>query len=382
MEKSPELKLLKIDIDIDPKEEFKKRMSFSDSQIKKISVKEKKSFFYKFNFESVFEYSGKKEIFENEIYVFNGKIIEGNLNEYALLDGNEKEVKIPDFENYYFMAKKELKKIIQEKTNQITKKLSLEFEAKKSEIEEKFRNETSEFRKSIKEITDNLMALAKEGNMKKIIEEKKLIESLKKKFNFEDIEKDKTMEVELETQKHILNVENRLLRTTVIYYPSFNFICEINNMQVSKSFLANFDPVSEEFQGAICDNCSGQTKEVYLCMSGHITCKKCSVKCDSCKKGFCKKCLKNTCEICSKKICKDCSTRCFRCSKVVCKSHTQKDKITGFYYCTDCLKRCERCSELRDPYSFKVSKKTNAQICEECFRKEMQEKVLGGVFDE
>ena len=381
MEKLSEIKLLKIDLDIDPKEELKKRISFPDSQIKKILVKERKSFFYKFNFESVFEYAGEKEIFENEIYIFNGKIVKGNLNEYALLEGNEKDVKIPDFENYYFMAKKELKKIIQEKTNQVTKRLSSEFEAKKSEIEERFRKETSEFRKSVKEITDNLMALAKEGDMKKIVEEKKLIESLKKKFNFEDIEKDKMMEVELETQRHILNVENRLLKTTVIYYPSFNLICEIKSGEISKSFVVNFDPISEEFQGAICESCSGQTKEVYLCNSGHVVCKKCSVKCDSCKKGFCKKCLKNTCEICSKKICKECSVRCFRCSKVICKNHTKKDKITGFCYCSDCLKRCERCDELKDPYSFKISKKTNREVCEECFRKEMQEKVLGGVFE-
>jgi len=381
MEKAEKTDFLKVSFDLDPITEIKKRILFPGLNIKKIDFKIKNGFFYKFTFDTLFEYFGKRESLLNEIYTFKGKITKGNLSNYIVLEGNKEEIEIPNFKNSYFLAKEELKKIIQEKINNLSKMLRIDFENRKEKIEENFILETKEFQNSLKEISEKLMEFVKKGDLEKIAEQKKLIGSLKEKLNFEDLEKDKLRAIQLESQKHILNVNNKLQKTTIIYYPIYIFEIQIEENGLKKCFIVEFDPIVKESPGITCENCSNKVKEIFICGSGHATCKNCLKICGLCKGKFCEKCLKNICEICLKKICRDCSIRCFRCLKLICKNHTRKNKISGQIHCSLCLKRCERCGEQKDQDTFKVSKKTNAEICEKCFRNEMQGKVLEGVFD-
>ncbi|PJE81127.1 hypothetical protein COU58_04135 [Candidatus Pacearchaeota archaeon CG10_big_fil_rev_8_21_14_0_10_32_42] len=380
MEKTEETRFLKIDFNINPKEEIEKRVSFPNSEIKRVVFREKLGFFYEFIFKTIFEYLGKKDEVSNRIYIFNGKPIEGNLSEYTILEGDENEAKSQNYQNSYYVAKEELKKRVQLKTNEISNILTRNLEKEKEKIEKSFVSETRQFQEKLKGIAERLMEYAKKGDMEKISEQKKAIDSLKEKSNFWELEKDKLRAIQLENQKHILNIENRLEKTTIIYYPVYFFTMEIKKDEIKKSFTIEFDPISKEFNGLICENCSKKIKEVIICNSGHPVCRKCSSECQSCKKTYCKKCIKYVCELCSKKICKDCGVRCFRCSKLVCKNHVKKDKISGYSYCSNCLKRCIKCDNLKDPFSFKVSKKNNTEVCEDCFRNEAQENVLKGVF--
>jgi len=381
MEKEEIINFMKIDFNIKPIDELNKRISFPNSQIKKIIFRERSGFFYKFTFSTTFDYLENKEVIFNEIYIFNLKSIEGDLSEYVLLESNLKKEEAPNFKNAYFVAKEELKKRIQEKTNNLSKVLILNLEKEKEKIEKRFGIETKGFQKELEEITNKLMEFARKGEVEKISEQKKLIQSIKEKSNFLAFEQDKLREIQLEHQKHLLNVENKLEKTTVIQYPIYVFTLDVKAEPLKKSFVVEFDPLAKEISGLTCESCSNKVREIFICSSGHASCKRCSLNCESCNKDFCKKCLKNVCEVCSKKICKDCSVRCFRCSKLVCKTHTKKNLISGRFYCNSCLKRCERCAEMKDPFTFRVSKKTNAEICEDCFRKEMQGKVIGEVFN-
>ena len=381
MKNDQELNLLKIDFNIKPIEEIKKKISFPNSTIRKITFREKPGFFYRFTFDTTFEYLDKKENLTNEIYVFNSKPIEGDLSKYIVLEGNKEKTQIPDTKHAYFVAKEELKKRIQEKRNKISKLLSFHLEKEKEKIEKDFGKETKGFQKELDEISERLMEFAKLREVEKIQKEKEKIKSLREKSNFSTLEKDKIRAIQLESQKHLLNVENKLSKTTAITYPIYVFTIEVDANPVKKSFSVEFDPLAKEVSGLNCEICGNKVREMFIDPNGHATCKNCSLVCESCGRRFCKKCLKNTCEICSKRICKDCGVRCFRCSKFVCKSHARLDVVTGRYYCLNCLKRCERCGEMKDPFTFKVSKKTNAEICETCYRKEMQGKVLEGVFE-
>ena len=381
MEKLEVTKTLKIDFNLNPIEEIKKKIFFPNSSINKIKLREKPAFFYKFNFKTVFNYLEETEEVISEVYVFNSKPIKGDLSSYIVLDAKIPLSEIPDTKNAYFVAKEEVKKRIQKKTNEISLRLRLNLEKEKEKIEKKFKVETKDFHKKLEEITENLMKFAKSGNMEKIAEEKKFIDSLKEQSNFQALEKDKLHEIQLESQKHFLNVENKLENLTAIYYPIFVFTIDVNAQPLKKSFTVELNPISNNVTGISCESCSNKVKEIIICSTGHAVCKNCSLICESCSKVYCKKCLKNNCEICSKKICKNCGVRCFRCSKLVCKNHTRVDKLTGRYYCINCSKRCERCGEMKDPFNFKISKKTNAEICETCYRKEMQGKVLEGVFE-
>ena len=123
MEKEEIINFMKIDFNIKPIDELNKRISFPNSQIKKIIFRERSGFFYKFTFSTTFDYLENKEVISNEIYIFNLKSIEGDLSEYVLLESNLKKEEAPNFKNAYFVAKEELKKRIQEKTNNLSKVL-------------------------------------------------------------------------------------------------------------------------------------------------------------------------------------------------------------------------------------------------------------------
>jgi hypothetical protein len=381
MEGPEEKSFLKINFSVSPSDELMKRISFPNSEIKRIAFKEKPGFFYRFQFETCFDYLGKKERVTNAVYIFNGKPIRGDLSEYSVTEGNEKEVKLPDYKNDYFIAKEELKKLVQGKTNEISRMLKNYLEKEKEKIEESFVSETKRFRNDLNSIAEKLMEFSKSGDIEKIREQKKLINSLREKMNFDEIEKDKTRALQLENQKHLLNIENKLVKMTIIYYPVYVFSLDIFKGNIKKSFTVQYDPISETVLGLACESCSDEIKEVVICNSGHAVCKYCTRVCDSCKKEFCKKCLRNSCDICSKKICKDCSVRCFRCSRVVCKDHARQDKLSGYFYCRDCSKRCDKCGDFKDPFTFKVSKRNNKEICEDCFREETRESIVGGIFE-
>ncbi|PJC45441.1 hypothetical protein CO037_01510, partial [Candidatus Pacearchaeota archaeon CG_4_9_14_0_2_um_filter_30_8] len=240
---------LKIEFDFNPLDEINKRIFFPNSEIKKITFREKPGFFYRFTFNTNFQYLEEKEDILNEIYIFNSKPIEGDLSEYALLEGDYSINEVPDFKNSYFNAKEEVKKRIQEKTNQISKDLGLNFEKEKDKIEKKFSFETKGFQKELEEITDKLMEFARKGELEKISEQKKLINSIKEKSNFLALEEDKVRAIQLENQKHLLNVENKLKKTTVIRYPIYIFNIDVKTEHLKKSFIINFDPVANDISG-------------------------------------------------------------------------------------------------------------------------------------
>src|SRR3989344_4973168 len=91
-----------------------------------------------------------------------------------------------------------------------SKMLGKGFEKEKERIEQNFIRETKHFQEIMKEIAEKLMESARKGDFEKISEQKRLINSLKEKSNFLELEKDKRRAIQLEGQKHMLNTENRL----------------------------------------------------------------------------------------------------------------------------------------------------------------------------
>ena len=381
MENSAQATLLKIDFEIDPEIEITKKIILKNSSLESLKPKKRHEFFFRFTFHTTFQYLNEKEEEIKDIYVFDGEVIEGNLDNYSLQEGKEEEIRIPDIKEPYFLARDNLKKQLQDKTDLIIMDLNNRLELETQRIEEHFLRETRESDENLEEALKKLMELVEEGDMDKISHQKKIIDSFKQKTNFEELKKDKNRALLLEKQKHILDVNNKLLDTTLIYYPLFTFDACLKSVHTKRIVEISFDPMKKIMSPLLCETCNKDLKEIFLCSTGHISCKDCILSCESCQKQSCKRCIKINCEHCKKDICHDCSIRCFRCSKNVCKTHTKIDKVSGKIYCNKCLKRCERCSNLKDPYSFKVSKKTNAEICEECFRDEMQKGVLEGVFE-
>jgi hypothetical protein len=350
--------LLKINFEERIEKEFLNYIKLRNCEIAKLIKKKRHKFFFRFTFHTTFQYLNEKEKKINEIYIYQGKIVKGDLKSYKITEGDKNEVIIPEIDKPYFLAKEKLRNLIQPELKSLSEKLSKKLD------------------KEIKRIENHLIK-------EKLEFEKKLTKNIDKEILFNkniEFEKDKKRLIKFEKQKYCLDIKTKLFNTTLIYYPLFTYDCFLTNNSSKRIIELSFDPLLKKFNLLFCESCNKNIKEIFLCSSGHISCKGCFLKCPSCKKDYCKKCLKIVCAICKKNICKNCGVRCFNCGKIVCKSHTIQDKISKRFYCKDCLKICERCGKQKKSDGFKKSKRTGAEICEECFREEMQKNAIERIF--
>jgi hypothetical protein len=381
LENSGQITLLKINFELDPEQEIKKRINFGNTKIIKLSRKKKFTFLFRFTFHTTFQYLNEKEKIINDLYIYDGKTIEGNLENYKVSEGNKREVNIPDMKESYFVAKDNLKKKVSPKIEEISLELNQKLELEKRRIEEHFFQENKELTESLHNANEKLDEYERDGDPEKISRQIKFIATLRKKTNYEEINKDKERALQLEKQKHMLNVNNKLFNTTLIYYPLELFDAVLQNGKTKRIIEISYDPLNETLKEIPCESCDTEIKDIYLCSTGHISCKDCYNVCESCGKPFCKKCIRVKCELCEKHVCKNCIIRCFRCGKLMCKDHTKEEKISGRVYCSVCLRRCERCGNSKPPYNFRRSKKTEVEICEDCYREEVEKDVMRNVFE-
>lgn len=382
LENTGETTLLKINFEEkSPEDEIRKRLKLGNSRLINLFPKKRFSIFFRFTFHTTFQYMNEKEKIINEIYIHKGKPINGNLKGYPVEEGRKEEINIPNMKEPYFVAKEELKKLLIKKTKKHTNELNSLLEKQIQRIENHFETIKKELKENIKKAEEKLKEYRAEGNSERITKQKKVLENLRKKLNPEEIERDKKRSILIEKSKHSLSINNKLFNTTLIYHPLFSYNAELKNQDVKKIIEVTFNPLTKTLQPIKCSVCGKETTEIYLGTCGHITCKNCSTKCESCNRDFCSACVQTVCEICGSKICKDCKTRCSKCSKVICKSHTITDKLTGKVYCKNCLKKCGRCSQLKIPENFKTSPRTKTKVCEDCYREEMQKTALKGIFD-
>ena len=356
--------LVKINFKVDPEKELLKRIKLNNCEIEKLVSLKKHNFFFRFNFHTIFQYLNEKEKVTEDIYVYEGKIINGDLSDYELSEGRKSEVVIPDIKEPYEIAKEKMRELSKPKLVSLSEELSTRLD------------------REIKRIEEHSITESKEVNEELNKKARKTGESIEDElFNrLADIKKDKLRTIELEKQRHGININTKLFNTTLIYYPLFSYDCFLSNKNGKRIIGISLDPLTNEFKELFCESCESKIKEIYLCTSGHVSCKNCFSRCTSCGKDHCKKCLDVECNQCGRMICKKCSTRCFSCSKNFCEDHMTKDRISGRLYCSNCLRICERCSSKKEPSTFKKSKKTGAEICGECFRKEMHDNIKG-IFD-
>lgn len=376
LEDSGQTTLLKLAFNCDPKEEIKKVITTPNAKLTEFRDKRKNNIFFRFTFHTSFQYLNEREKVINEIYIHDGKVIDGNLNDYNIIEGTKREIEIPDMKEPYFIAKEKLKDMLKDKTNEISNSLNNILENEIKRIERHFETEDSEIHVNLKKAVQKLNALVNELDYEKVEKQKVVLHKLKLKLNPEERLDDKERTINIEKTKHGLNINNKLFNTTLIYNKIFTYNTTIKNEHISSIIELSYDPLTEAVGKVNCNSCIEEITELCLCKTKHVVCINCMRMCESCNLHYCLDCIKIKCQTCNKYICRDCSTRCSACAKTMCKTHTKLDKISNRIYCNDCLVRCERCSGLKIESAFKHSKRTGAKICGECFRNEMQEAVM------
>lgn len=382
LENSGQNTLLKIDFEMDPESEIRKILKLGNSRLIKLKSKKKYDLFFRFTFHTSFQYLNERGKVINEIYVHDNKVINGDLNDYPVIEGKKTEIRIPDMKEPYFIAKEELQNRLKKEKQEFTSELNSKLNTAIERINSHFENEEKELVANIEKAKIKMEELRKEGDLNKIDKQEKIIKNINEKLNLEEREKDKERSILIEKHRHGLNINNKLFNTTLIYHPIFSYDALIKNSNTEKIIEINFNPLIQNLEPIKCDSCGSGNNEIYICNNEHVACKKCITHCESCGKEFCKKCISIKCDLCSANICKECATRCFGCGKTICKTHSHTEKVTGRIYCNRCLTHCERCGGYKVGSSFKKSKKTGASICEDCFRREMQDSALKGVFED
>jgi hypothetical protein len=333
--------LIKLQFDNEIKEELKKYIRLKNSEVSSISKKVDYDWLILFTFLTNLQYLNEKEQIINKITIKKDKLVNFDLDKYQTIEGKKEEINIGDIKSQYALAKEYLKELIKPKIQEITLTLNAKLEKEIQRIKKHYENQLNEDTENRKKIEEQLKEL-KEQEKKYLLEEiqkskiKKMqenLELLNTADKKEKILKEEAFFIQDESHKHSLNIENKMLNTTIVYYPVYNLGICLKNNTATRIFDIKFNPLTKEISNINCESCNKDIKEVSLCTSGHLSCSGCLRACLECQNEYCNKCLGNSCFSCGKKLCKKCSKKCSSCGKIKCKNHMHSSSI------------CKTCSE-------------------------------------
>lgn len=381
LENKGETTLLKITHEEKPKELIQKKFTLRNCKIGEIFTRKNFKYLERFTFLTTFQYLNKKEETIKKIFVKDGEIIEFDISNHPIEEGKKRELKKSEFKKDYEIAKNKLKENLREKIESLKNNLSKNLENEKTRIkkhhEEQLKDDKiklEKLEKQINELENN------EKNKNKIKRIKEQIKELKSSEKKEYLKKDKNFTIEQEIQKHSLNIKNKLLNTTIICYPIFEFRAYFKTSNNTKRFVPiTYDYIKNKILGIKCDSCEKEINEIILCSSGHLTCRDCGSRCENCNEIICEKCSKYKCSDCGKTVCKNCIIRCPVCGKLKCKNHFRKENFEGKEICTKCGKACSQCGKFFNPKNIKKTKK--GEICELCYHKQIKNNTIKNIFD-
>jgi len=390
LDKSGSTTLLKIDFNEDSQEKALSNYNFKNSEIDSVKKVVENTLFSRFTFLTTFQYLNEKEQIVNEVYIHNGGVVEGNLEGYKVSEGKKEDVSASKIEEDYNIAKENIKIKLQKKTKEISRLLDKSLDKEVKRIKEHYRKQVVESRtglieelKKLKGIEEKLVNSSEEEKKKievRIDKTLKKIERLNDEKELERIEREREIVMNDEKQKHGLNIHNKLINTTVIYYPVQKFKVLLKNENVGRIIEISYNPLTKETSSLFCEACKNKLNKVYLCSSGHVCCGNCIGKCFDCGKEFCESCLKKQCDFCGAKLCRECINKCFDCGKDFCQNHLKTDCVSGDEKCINCLKFCQKCQGYSSPKYFRTNEK-GEEMCQKCFGKEVGKRVVRGVFD-
>jgi len=382
--------LLRIDFDCDAEKEISRVISLKNCEISNLAKKHKNSFFSRFTFLTTFRYLNESEQVVNEIYVHNGNVVEGDLSGYTVVEGDSKLASGKHLEKDYGIARDYLKKILGTKTSEIGNVLGDKVEIEIERIRKHYQNLLSELGGDLNETLDKVketeLALrtaedGERGVLRARLE--RLKRGLVKVGDSEArdrILKEQEFTIKDAMHKYSLGIDNKLINTTLIYYPVFSFNLFLRGNRNSGRYIEmTYDPLTRSLNEINCEGCGIKIKDLSLCGSGHICCESCLRKCGECGGQFCVKCLTRSCSVCGRPLCKDCSKMCLGCGKNVCATHMRTDCVSGDERCVNCLRACMRCHGLSNAKYFGEAM-DGSKVCQKCLGAEKRGKIMDRVF--
>ncbi|MCA9485329.1 MAG: hypothetical protein KC506_00625, partial [Nanoarchaeota archaeon] len=323
----------------------------------------------RFSFLTTLQYLNKKEQFTNSIYVYNGILVNFNLDKFEYVDGKKNDVVVKDMKRDYTFAKDKLRELTSKKVQALGEMLNKNLEKELARID-------NHFGQQIKEIEDQMQKLRKKLDGLKDEEKiKKVKESLEKLENSNDLEKfnrEKNFFVKDERNKHSLNVNNKLMNTGVIYYPKYLFVLTVEREKGSlkKDVKIGYNPLVDRITSLFCESCERDIKKINFCPFGHLSCVKCLKRCVFCEDNICKKCETKQCSECGRDGCLNCVSKCVQCKREVCNLHSYSEGPQKF--CKNCINTCGSCGK-RTNLKLVKCKSCGTEVCSSCVKRKFVE---------
>lgn len=354
---SPSRTLLKIDFEF-PKN-IHEKINLRNCSLDKIEKKHQNNYFSRFTFLTTFRYLNNNEQTLNEIYVHEKKVVNGDLSDYDVKEGNAQEANTSHLAEDYNIAKEKLKEILGGKITDLSGEVNSELDKEVKRINEHYAHMASELdlnkQRLIARMKENLEE-AKTQKFKETLD--------KSEEEFKKIEREKEEIINNEKTKYTLDIDNKIINTTIIYYPVFKITFKLSDAKSEKELEIIYNPLTEEISKINCDSCKVELEELNICNGGHICCNSCLHLCSECGKRFCKECFSGICNSCGKLVCKNCGKKCSDCGKINCKNCMRKT-TSAIEKCKDCIVYCPICSKITDKISL-VRDSSGRMICKSC----------------
>ncbi len=383
--------ILKIDLNCDAEAEIRKRLSFNNCELQSLGKSYRNNFFSRFSFVVNFNYLNEAERVVEEIFVHNGEVVSGDLNGYTVVEGEKLSVDKRQVKESYGVAGKELQEILGKKTGEISgdlrEKLEEEVERIRGHYDKQLAELGGDLNGKLERVRDLELGLRASGEEGRDILRGRLERAKKCLLKAGDDEvrtrvvKERELTIQDVMQKFSLNVDKKLVNTTVIYYPVFMFKLCLGSEKSKRLVEMSYDPLTKTLSGLDCEGCGNEIRSLNLCEGGHISCGECLDSCGECGKKFCVKCLKRSCVGCGRKLCRDCVKMCLGCGKYACRTHMRRDCVSGEERCVSCLRACLRCHGMSQEKFFGEAA-DGSKVCQKCLGAEKRGKVLGKMFRE
>lgn len=384
--------LLEIDLDVKASKIIEQAFKLQNCKISQIREKKKKKGFFRFTFMTSFQYQNSKKSLTTEIFVRNNEIFNFNSKKYLFIEGKKRDLEIEGIEEAYNLSKLNLREVLNPKIETLKRSLGRRLEKDLERVRKHYVQQRDELESALNKNKEKLAELKQkqetensEAIAQKIERLNVLISKSDVSEEIEKINKEEQFVIQDEVQKHNLNIKNKLINTSFIYYPEYSLSIFLEENSTSKPagrmLDLVYDPLEKKLSALHCDSCGKELSELILCESGHLTCRECGSRCEACNRVICKKCSSKKCEECGKTICSKCQARCSRCGKIKCKSHMQQTKF-GANICSKCLERCFSCGTLVDPREMVLDKETDQRICDKCQNKIAKRNTIKNIFGE
>ncbi len=344
LEKKGQTTLLKLH-SLDPRELLKHKVVFNNCEIFSFEKKQQYKLIVRFTFLTTFQYLNEKEQKMTSIYLSDGKSSEFDEKRYQFDEGEKEDIEITGIREHYAAARERLKELLKPQIVQIGSTLKSKLTKEIERINSHYQRQEQEIDKQIQTLSNQHAELDKleskidhktaQIRMKRITEQLQKITEEDKKSK---LLKEKEFLLHDEVQRHGLNIDTKILNTTIIYYPLYQCIMLLKNSEViGRPLEFSYDSKENEMTPLLCESCKEPLSSLTLCSSGHVICKACSLLCKGCTFGSCKICNFKRCTRCERDYCKKCIKKCGKCFKEFCKTHIVPGKGMTRAVCLSCL---------------------------------------------